>query len=358
MCGIIYIQRFDGKPVNNDVLDQFDKQRSRGVEGFGLFDGKHIVRATTEDKILNWMVTKDSSLMLFHHRYPTSTENTKGTAHPFATKKHFGDTEYILVHNGHIQNSWKLKADHEAKGVQYQSVLQNGKFNDSEALLWDLSLYLEGQQDKLEAIGNMAFICIKLVKGRLQKMYFGRNTNPLNLMRVKKGIMLSSTGLGKPIDANHLYTWNYKLNRLTDKWLQMQASYPVTTSPVTYTGQKYLAPKATGYAWEKWDDEDGGRWETISDEEFDEKYNLPLAEDEKQEAQSMMLRYLMGQKGNFDIAYCEMEYDYQQILEDQEGYDDYRAIRIIEAAMELLCKDPEYMEGNEVSTLYRQLTLA
>lgn len=349
MCGIVYAHDFKGKPVNNGILDQFDRQRSRGVQGFGVYDGQYnnLVRTEEEDDMLDWLCKYDSSLLLFHHRFPTSTANKKRAAHPFTTKKHFKGVEYILVHNGHIQNAWKLKSDHEKLGIEYYSVLSDGKFNDSEALLWDVALYLEGKQQKLESIGAIAFVCIKLVKGKLDKLYFGRNNNPLNMFKAKEGLMLSSQGVGEPIEPYHLYTWNYKLKRLTSKWLDMPTSYPVTVVP-------YQAP----YSWDKWDDEKEADRYAISDEEFEERYSLPLAQDEKQEATSLMLKYLMAQKGNFELAYLEMEYDYQQVLEDSEGYDDYRAIRIIEAAMEQLVRDPEYIDNRAISSMYTQLTLA
>lgn len=219
MCGIVYVHDFDGKPVNNKVLNIFDAQRSRGTQGFGLFDGqeKNMVHASKEDRILKWLVKYDSNLILFHHRYPTSTVNVKKAAHPFSTKDHFGDTQYILVHNGHIGNASELRTAHEKMGIKYHSKLGDKTFNDSEALCWDLALTLEGKQSSLEAYGGVAFVCLKLVKGELEKMYFGRNGNPLKLKRDEHGISLSSEGEGEMVEMHQLYTYNYKLNRLTTK---------------------------------------------------------------------------------------------------------------------------------------------
>src|SRR5258708_5853048 len=104
MCGIIYSHNFEGLPVNNDVLQQYDKQKTRGQQGFGIFDGQkmNMIHAAKEDKILKWLCRYDSNLLLMHHRFPTSTINVKRAAHPFSTKKYLGDTQYILVHNGSI----------------------------------------------------------------------------------------------------------------------------------------------------------------------------------------------------------------------------------------------------------------
>lgn len=235
MCGIVYAHNLDGTPVNNDVLDLFDNQRNRGLEGFGLFDGqeKHIVREVKEDNILKWLVKYDSNMLLFHHRLPTSTANVRKAAHPFATKKFFGHNQYILVHNGTITNYKELKPVHEKMGIHYQSVTKDGRFNDSESLLWDFALTMEGRQEKLAVKGGIAFICVKLVKGKLDKLFFGRNTNPLNMEITDDGLRLASQGKGEAIKDNHLYEFSYKDNILKKKEFEIpQAFY-------TYTGQNY-----------------------------------------------------------------------------------------------------------------------
>lgn len=178
-----------------------------------------MVHAAKEDKILKWLVKYDSNLLLMHHRFPTSTINVARAAHPFSTKKYFKNKEYILVHNGGIRNAEELFCDHQELGIEYYSLLEDLTFNDSEALLWDFALFMEGKQDELKATGNNAFICLKLEKGKLTKMYFGRNSNPLNMLRTPQGISLSSEGEGEAITPNTLYTWNYRLRRLTTRTL-------------------------------------------------------------------------------------------------------------------------------------------
>lgn len=226
MCGIVYAHDLEGNPVNNLVLNQFDAQRTRGTEGFGLFDGKkrHLVRAAKEEKILKWFTKFDSNMILFHHRYPTSTINVKRAAHPFTTKNYFGDTQYVLVHNGSVKNAKELRREHEEMGIEYYSVLQDGTFNDSEALLWDIALTLEGKQKEMKAYGGIAFICMKLTNDEVDKLYFARNYNPLNMLRTKESIVLSSEGEGDAITPHTLYTYNYSLNRLTKKEFDI-ASY-------------------------------------------------------------------------------------------------------------------------------------
>lgn len=348
MCGIVYAHDFKGHPVNNGILNVFDAQRKRGTQGFGLFDGQYgnIIKSTTEDKILNWLCKYESSLILFHHRYPTSTENTKNTAHPFTTKKYFGDNEYILVHNGHITNSWGLRNDHEELGIEYQSV-QEKKFNDSEALLWDVALYLEGKQEGLKTVGGVAFICLKLVKGKLDKMYFGRNTNPLKLLRTKQGILLSSEGYGELIESDTLYTWNYKLKRLTTKRLEIPSFYQREYSGNWAGGWQndtstvpYKSPAYYEY-----------------DEEEDDYEAYMSIEVSNVDVEDKVMRYLILNEGNFERAYDDLEMDYMQISEDAVTLEDYTEMKLIEKTMERIAADEEWETPKSISSLYIQLSL-
>lgn len=392
MCGIVYAHNFDGKPVNNDVLNIFDAQRHRGVQGFGLFDGQenHMVHATKEEKILKWLVKYDSNLILFHHRYPTSTVNVKKAAHPFSTRDFFGDTQYILVHNGHISNSKELRLKHKELGIDYYSKLDDKTFNDSEALAWDLALTLEGKQEKLEARGGIAFVCLKLVKGQLEKMYFGRNSNPLKLFRDDHGISLSSEGKGEMIDDDVLFTYHYKMNRLFRKPFEIQRyTYtPPARPPVNeyseYSGRdwryrdtddvhnadvvqrvaswlprhirqkygKFLSPPLGDDAVIDYDRHGNPIYE--SDQTYDSfdhyvqsKNGLYLPagavsttvdRDEvmeelegyqpmQGEIQSLVLQYLIGQEGHFESAYWAMEGDYE-LLEDIVAEDHEDAVEL------------------------------
>lgn len=239
ICGIVYANSFDGRAVNQLVWDQFDKQRSRGVQGFGFFNGKYTVKAALEKRIKHKINSKknQTDLLLFHHRFPTSTENVKRAAHPFSTGGYFGNVKYVLVHNGVITNAKTLYDEHQKlkKPITYQSLLDNGKFNDSEALLWDLALTIEGKQDALKAYGGIAFIAIKLVNNVPQKLYFGKNAGrPLKMKRDESGMFLSSEGEGEDIKESRLYTYNYKKRRLTDKFFRIPSYNPSYTSNWNY----------------------------------------------------------------------------------------------------------------------------
>jgi len=218
MCGIIYAESFDNRSVNNVIMNQYENQKNRGQEGFGLYDvdRNHLVRSTTEKGVMKYLKKHLSKQILFHHRLPTSTKNVKNACHPFSTGSYF-PTNYVLVHNGWISNAWDLKRKHEELGITYHSVQEDGKFNDSEALLWDVALFLEGKQESLQARGPIAFICIATPSDgrKSKKLYFGRNTNPLNmLMNEDNFLFLSSEGEGEAIDSHMLYSYNYRSRKL------------------------------------------------------------------------------------------------------------------------------------------------
>lgn len=407
MCGIVYVHDFAGNPVNNMVLQQFDKQRLRGTQGFGLFDGQemNMVKAASEDKILKWLVKYDSNLILFHHRYPTSTVNVARAAHPFSTKDYFGKTQYVLVHNGHISNAEDLYEKHEALGIQYNSLLEDGTFNDSEALLWDFALMSEGKQDGLEAIGGMALVCMKIVDGKLNKLYFGRNSSPLNMLRTKHGIALSSEGPGEPIDPEVLYTFNYQLKRLTSRHLH-SPHYSVvrSTSQVVYSDGNYDEEyhwgrdNYTGFGQylsknmkKRFDrflpkrddlidyDRDGNpiypdevdydnacqpNQITIGEVLDNDDSDVGLTEEELEmletfapnEAETVdrTMEALNNSQGHFESAYWELESDYNTLVIWPMSEKVAKEMALLEHCMVYLQNDPEYINEKSVSSIWEE----
>lgn len=240
MCGIVYAKSFTNNPINNIILQQYNKQRNRGRQGFGVFDMqfRNMVKTPNEDKILSWLKHYPANELLFHHRYPTSTENVKNAAHPFSTKDYFGETQYVLVHNGVLWNEDKLADAHWDAGIEYSSMQPNGQFNDSEALLWDVALYLEGQQDELKAQGSIAFICLALNEQEGDKLYFARNTgSPLNMYFTKKRLVLASEGKGQVVTPNQLYKYDYKTGQMSHSPFDVPEYH--TYTPVASGGYPY-----------------------------------------------------------------------------------------------------------------------
>ena len=175
----------------------------------------NIAKESQENGILKFLCKRDSNLLMFHHRFPTSTINVAKAAHPHSSGNFFGDRQYILVHNGVIRNASELFVKHQQLGIEYKSLLTDLTFNDSEALLWDFALTMEGKQKDMEAYGDIAFICMMTEKGALKKMYFGRNNRPLNMYRDKNTIELSSEGRGTAIKPHTLHDWDYKRSMLS-----------------------------------------------------------------------------------------------------------------------------------------------
>ena len=182
--------------------------------------------------------------VMFHHRYATSTPDVRNACHPFSTKDLF-DHEYIGMHNGVINNPWQLKAMHEKQGVKYVSLQPKNtsgieKFNDSEALLYDLANYFEGKVEKLTAYGNNAFIVTKVdAEGKPVTLYFGHNTgNPLVMKKSKTTMVISSLGDGKPVPPNVLHKFDYKTKQITTEPMEIPLFSSYQSASVNHTTAK------------------------------------------------------------------------------------------------------------------------
>lgn len=234
MCGIVYCKNLKGKPVKKTVAKRYLAQRSRGHDGFGFYtpEDNRLTHNAKEGRILSLLRRSKASEILFHHRYPTSTSNVRNACHPFSTKDYF-DHNYIVVHNGVLYNEDDLKKEHEESGIKYVSEQEDGRFNDSEALTYDIARYLEGEVNELKAQGSIAFIATQMKDGKPVALYFGRNGgNPLKATRTKDSILLSSEGSGQMIKENTLYKYDYETGTTTERYMKI----PMHTS-YGYNGQ-------------------------------------------------------------------------------------------------------------------------
>lgn len=238
MCGIIYAKNLtDDHPVNNLVKILYANQKERGQQGFGFVGlNKERIgtyRATDERGIMEYLNEYRYDEIIFHHRLPTSTQNTLKSTHPFVVE--MDDRRYYFVHNGIIQNADELKERHAKKGITYSSE-EGTDFNDSEALAWDLCLWLSNQQQKVEAEGSVAFVCLAVSKktSRAEKLYFYRNGGAhLKIYRDKTLFLLASEGNYAPVRKNLLYFWDYRERRIRrGKFLDIP-------SPVSFSFNQY-----------------------------------------------------------------------------------------------------------------------
>jgi hypothetical protein len=239
MCGIILVRRYDGLSARRMVEKRYRKQKSRGVEGFGLaaISGGKVVdyyRCETESDILKRLHEQKGGEILMHHRKPTSTPNFWETAHPIYIEHESLKHDYMIVHNGVIHNADELRKEHDklkfeyktdvvqqwiTKGKKEREILK--KFNDSETFAIELARDLDGEQKGIDHVtGTIAFVALKLEKGDsgvVLQSFWGHNYgNPLTFEQSKYHFCVSSEG-GKEIKEHLLFTYDYAKNDITFK---------------------------------------------------------------------------------------------------------------------------------------------
>ena len=370
MCGLIYSASFKGKPVNNQIKQQYHLQKSRGRKGFGVFDGdfSHLIRKTGEDDILKWLDKYKSSDILFHHRQPTSTDNVKNACHPFSTRDHF-KTNYILIHNGMITNSKWVKDDHEKLGIEYYSTQADKRFNDTEALSWDLALYLEGKQDKLETYGSIAFICLAINK-KGKKLYFGRNSSPLFMSISKKRMILASVkgAAQTEVKPHTLYEFDYTTKKLTTKPLRIRAW--LNDNVVETINERYTPPYTPPKSWVQTqiEEEDKNHQKLLAynDEPyddgmiFDDVYDSSLAEPRARDIKKTYNEYLSGKLGFYMPTIRELRVDIKDLEDQRYNVNDQTAldsllneISILRSVKDMFLVNPHYKMFNSRDPSYK-----
>ncbi len=184
------------------------------------------IRELKEHEILSALSKNMSSEILFHHRKPTSTSNTKETAHPISAINDVYEHNYYLVHNGKVTNYEVLKNFHEHHyKIKYSTkvfdkIKKKDIFNDSECLLHELALYLEGKKTRMNIHGLSAFILLQTDKNDAPlKLYFGRNSvmKDLKMYIDKNEFIISSEGKGDLLEIDKLFTFDYKTAKVSEK---------------------------------------------------------------------------------------------------------------------------------------------
>lgn len=222
MCGILYAKSFLEKPVNNKIEMLYRAQRNRGSEGFGFYQAQEnkLVVNTDERAILHRLDKAKATEIMFHHRMPTSTANVQNACHPFSTRglKH----NYVMIHNGIIHNTQAMADKHYQAGLSYVSVQADRSFNDSECLAYELGLYLDGVQNKIEAFGWIAFI---IQASDTKEVWFGRNSVvPLSYKINGKGLVIGSEVGGTQCSPDKIYHFDPATKQVTVKPLNLPSS--------------------------------------------------------------------------------------------------------------------------------------
>lgn len=271
MCGIMgkfetdKVSKKDGKTehiaagsANGWLVNTFEDQHSRGMEGFGLIrispEGKvEIDRACEPAKFMIDLYRKESSMMIAHHRKPTSTPNKMSQTHPMMIN--CGDLafNYAIVHNGVVSNDNELKKEHEGLGYVYQTDMTEsspatgyrtvGKFNDSESFAIEVARYIEKKTTVMGARGSCAFIAVQMTKeGKAVQVFFGRSEGVLKMSQTRNKLCVSSEGEGQEIPDATMYSFNLKdPNMKLDKREFVVAKWssraPVTTHQHNFRGE-------------------------------------------------------------------------------------------------------------------------
>jgi predicted glutamine amidotransferase len=267
MCGIVYVRRKDGLSANKRVWKKYNKQRTRGNDGFGFIaiEGdtvKSYKRTMTEDKIEDALKAENSAHILFHHRFPTSTENLPESAHPIQVKHRELKYTYYVVHNGVITNDDTLREDHMKLGYTYTTAIEKQyrtakgtiytsgtEYNDSEALAIELARTIEGLQTEVRARGSMAVIILQCDKTgkKVHRMYYGRNEgNPLTVYEDDTQMCIASEG-GKNIPSDTMFCYDLATGATTEEAVLFQP-YAIPKSTMGYNyGHSYSNGYTGGY---------------------------------------------------------------------------------------------------------------
>jgi len=254
MCGIIaaFSTKEDENPINQEIIDQFEDQQSRGTKGFGIISINpekqiQVFKACEPYKFLLDLYFQKSKMLIVHHRTPTSSPNWIEQAHPIFVSNPALNFDYYVIHNGMISNAEFLREKHEKEyNFQYSTLFTDEKdlekFNDSESLAIELAIYIEGIQKSARFGGSAAFIALQINKktGTASKVFYGRNDrNPLKIAATRRYRFLSSEGKGNDVKPGVLYSFKpegeMKINNRPLIITTEYKPYPQYNQPVNHT---------------------------------------------------------------------------------------------------------------------------
>lgn len=241
MCGIILARNTKNKVktgedkkkkkseplenVNEWVVNQFQDQRARGIEGFGaiFIDKDNFVdlkRSTGEIKFLLDLYKNEASTVIAHHRTPTSSDNKISQTHPiYVDNSKMLNYRYLVIHNGMVTNCNDLKEKHEKLGFKYTTEYtktfgntnySDKKFNDTESLAIELALFIEGKSQAIGTENGMAFIVVQMEKliDKAVKIFYGRKHGMLHMAKTTGQIRISSEGMGDETKDEIMYSFD------------------------------------------------------------------------------------------------------------------------------------------------------
>jgi predicted glutamine amidotransferase len=229
--------------VNDIIISQFENQCSRGQKGFGIIrinKGKvEVDRACETTKFLMDLYLKPSSMIIAHHRTPTSTDNLLDQTHPMWVSNDCLENDYLVIHNGIISNDDDLRLKHIELGFKYQTEYTKISYqdkreqvwNDSEAIAIELALFIEKKISTISIDNAAAFMVLQIDKktNKAKKVFFGKNGSysDLNIFKAENELQISSEGIGEEVKENILFSFDIKDPLMTLKETQIPFKKPV-----------------------------------------------------------------------------------------------------------------------------------
>jgi len=264
MCGIIHCKKQNkNEKANKLVIKRFEKQRSRGTQGFGYVEIKNgvvvaEVRTQTEKEIMEKLEKSEADEIMFHHRLPTSTPNIIESTHPIRVFNDNLKYGYYVVHNGVIRNDEELREQHVKDGFEYTTELKKQfvtnknvyseiMWNDSEAVAIDFCQAIETGK-KMTSEGSIAIVALQFEKdsGKAIALYFGRNEgNPLKIENDANFLSISSES-GKDLKTDTLYRYDYSKNAISESKMTI-GIYQTALSSWDYWENYYSKKYSGGY---------------------------------------------------------------------------------------------------------------
>jgi len=257
MCGIVFTDLMRHGRATKAAFQRYKGQEKRGTLGFGcvtVCQGKveNVFRSETEKGIKKALDSR-ARMVLFHHRFPTSTPNLAECTHPIYVSHKCLDFDYYVVHNGVISNAERTKKKFEEQGFVYNTEVQvktvykikgkeyldeeyTTKFNDSESFAIDIAIAIEDEAAKIESEGSIAFVALQVCKKtqKVLQVFYGRNLrNPLKIDSVQHDhFTLASEGSGTDVKEHTLFSYNPQTREIKEKPLEIGYVYhpPVTTT--------------------------------------------------------------------------------------------------------------------------------
>lgn len=266
MCGLIAaFETAQNKKkagiVNEFIVNQFEDQSTRGTRGFGIIriDNKRkieIDRACETTKFLVDLYLKPSSMIIAHHRTPTSTDNMMDQTHPMFISNDLLDYDYLIVHNGMVTNDKELRLKHLELGFKYKTeytevayTKEEQVWNDSESIAIELALFIEKRTSAIGLDNYAALIALQIDKKtqKAKEVFFGRNglASALNMLKTENSLKLSSVGPGEEIKVNTLFSFDIKDPTMTLKEIPLpfiKKEIPKIEAPKVTTNQTMNLP--------------------------------------------------------------------------------------------------------------------